>query len=305
MNPGRSECLSTTDSVCERHGVIRAKRLLRCGLLLAVLVWLPGCASVCARFPHVPLCPPPCRLPPNASVEEIVAYLNRNVMQSWRSSDVSIRVRGTPVPLSANIAVESPRNFRLMGGALVGSVDVGSNSERFWLWTSMNEPKQMLTATHEELARGGHTMPIPFQPEWLMEALSVVPIDSSDLSMAPTPSNPKVVRMTAHRVSPQGEPVLKEIVVDVCYGRILEQAVYDASRQLVAKAVFRDHRVDANTGIEVAHSIVLEWPRARMSLTMRIGHIEVDPPPMPAETWTLPNYDAATLKGPLSAQNRS
>jgi hypothetical protein len=233
----------------------------------------------------------------DATMEEIVAYLNHNVMHSWQTSDAKITARGTPIPLDADIAVESPNRFRLMAGSLAGGeVDVGANAERFWVWMKRSEPRHMITATHEELARCPHSIPIPFQPQWLMESLQVMPLDPSNMTMERDPTNPKFAWLRSHRTSPQGEPVQQVMVVDTCYGRIVEQSIYNFSQQLVAKATFEDHAVDPATGIEVPHQIALEWPQAGIAMTMRIGLIDVDPPPLADTMWQMPEYPGYPIR---------
>src|SRR5204863_1660276 len=76
---------------------------------------------------------------PAPPVEKLVGYLNDNSgrMQSVRYEDVTL----TPIQgnnsfnLTADIMVQKPRNFRMMGRAL-GSpmVDLGSNDHEFWWW---------------------------------------------------------------------------------------------------------------------------------------------------------------------------
>src|SRR5262249_13163069 len=95
-----------------------------------------GCAwtrNLCGLQPP----PPPCVLAPDASKDDVVAYLNENTrkIRSWRTDRAKIRTRGVPVPLDATIAVESPRNFRLIvNGPLSREADLGSNQEHFWFW---------------------------------------------------------------------------------------------------------------------------------------------------------------------------
>lgn len=233
----------------------------------------------------------PCELPPNLSALELISYVNRNSMrlQSWRSSDVKIYPRSRLAVtgwVSAYIAVERPRNFRLMGSVLGrNAVDLGSNDENFWFWIRDAQPEQNFLARHDELSEVQQRLQIPFQPDWLMEVLGVVPIDEGEFSMQTEGMPEKTARLVSDRMSPQGELVRKVIVVDLCYGRLLEHALYDAHGRLVARAVFSNHQRDAATGIELPHQIDLDWPAEGLALTMEIGQIEVNPGPMPAQTW--------------------
>ncbi len=80
------------------------------------------------------------------------------------------------------------------------------------------------------------------------------------------------------------------MLVDTCYGHMLEQSLYDeTSGNLIARAIFRDHRADPATGVVLPHRIELQWPQAKMALTMQVGQIEVNPANLSAQTWQLPS----------------
>ena len=265
------------------------RRTVLCMLL--AITSLSGCKTFCQQFPWCPVCPPACQLPPNPSLSQVVDHLNRNVVASWRSTYVRIRARGVPVQLSAVIAVESPRNVRLIAKSPVGNeVDLGSNSQRFWVWVKRNKPKAIVTVAHEQLDRARQRgLQVPFQPDWLMEALGVIPIDASNVTMQRSPSAMRRLQLIAKGLSTDNRPVRKVIVVDTCYGRVLEQSLYDeSSGKLIAQAVFGDHRSDPVTGVVLPHRIDLSWPQAGMALTMHLGRIEVNPGRMPEQTWKLP-----------------
>ena len=114
-----------------------------------------------------------------ATLDEITDHLNqeRSRVMGWRSTDVRIKATGEGIiapSLSASICVQSPRNLRLMASSPLGTeVDFGSNTDRFWFWAKRQEPKILMTGSHEGLGQQ-QVLPIPFPPAWLMEALGVV-----------------------------------------------------------------------------------------------------------------------------------
>jgi hypothetical protein len=239
--------------------------------------WMPGCGQ------------PPCVLAPDATQQEVVEHLNRNIsrLYCWRSTDVSIRARGVPVSLSAHLAVESPRKFRLMARSMRGDeADLGSNSERFWFW--MREGgKHVYTASHEDIDRAQDLMQLPFEPDWLMEALGVIPIDETKVRMErPTPDVQQVQLVSQHRTS-GGLDVTKVIVVDTCRGWITQQVLYGPRGRVIARADFDRHQLDPETGITMPHRIHLEWPASETTLTLNVGDIEINPHEMPEETWQM------------------
>src|SRR5690606_16705391 len=115
-----------------------------------------------------------CVLSPNATADEVVGFLNANTakISAWRSDNVTIAGRGaaaSPVKLSANLAIEAPRNFRLVAKPPVGGaeVDLGSNQDQFWFWNKRSEEKYVFVAYHDEESVRKRPLPIPFQPNWI------------------------------------------------------------------------------------------------------------------------------------------
>ncbi len=269
------------------------KRFLTPFLLsLMCMACLPGCAALRRCFYQEPVCV----LQPDATAAEVVAHLNANAtkLYAWRSTDVKIRASGPgglPILLSAVLAVESPRKMRLMANSLAGNeFDMGSNPDRFWFWMRRGEPRRVLTASHEQMAVAQQRLQIPFEPDWLIEALGVIPIDPDKATLQSPGLDSRTVHLVSERVSPQGRPLRKVIVVDTCRGVIVEHALYDANGGLIAKASFGDHRADSASGVVLPRRIKLHWPQTGMAMTMDLSNIEVNPQSMPDKTWQLPNY---------------
>src|SRR5262245_35815809 len=164
-------------------------------LVLALASAQTGCAwtrNLCGLQPP----PPPCVLAADATKDDVVAYLNENTrkIHSWRTDRAKIRTRGVPVPLDAYIAVESPRNFRLIVKAPMGprEADLGSNQEHFWFWNKQNQEKCVFQARHDEPAKLKR-FPIPFQPDWIIETLGVIDIDPEEVAMHPGPAGSNTI----------------------------------------------------------------------------------------------------------------
>ena len=129
MNPGR-------------HVGYRTRRL---ALLLVLLAFVPGCFRKWGRptFRRQPTCV----FNENVSKDELIAHLNRYHSQvtAWRCTDASVKVPGpggVKVPLSANLAVQYPKNIRMRAKSLRGDeADIGSNQERFWFWMRETGPR--------------------------------------------------------------------------------------------------------------------------------------------------------------------
>lgn len=263
-------------------------------LLLCIVMFLPACASVRTFLPQQA---PVCVLPPNASYTQIVNHLNNQTagVYGWQSSSVKIKARqkgGLPMPaLNAMLIVEQPKRFRLRASSPLGAeVDFGSNNDRFWFWVKRNEPKQVFTLRHDHYESMGSQLNIPFEPDWLMEALRVVPLNEKELSIQKEGQNSPNVKLISDRLLPNGKLVQKILVVNLCTGYIIEQSLYDSQGQRIATATFGEYRNCSNTNAILPHVIKLDWPQTGIVLTMTMANIDVNPANVPGEVWEVPQY---------------
>ncbi|MBD3676099.1 MAG: hypothetical protein HUJ26_21530 [Planctomycetaceae bacterium] len=274
------------------HNQTRRGRRLRGLMVLAGSMILTGCQWAQLVKPHNPFAsPPPCVFAPDVSKEEIIAHLNANAsrLTSWRSTKVGIHLKqkgSIPVDLTAQMAVESPRNFRLRASSLLGEeADFGSNQERFWFWIRRSPQPYVITAAHEDMETAQRQLPIPFNPEWVMEAFGVVMIDPSQYTLERLSDNR--VSLMSNEVSPSGQTMIKSIGVDLCTGKIVEHALYDARGTLVARAQIGNHTTTSD-GISIPHRVVLEWPQAGTTMKMGMLDVEVNPSYTPESMWQVP-----------------
>jgi hypothetical protein len=265
-------------------------------ILLVIVASLPGCAWTrwnqrgdLAFGPKVP-----CRVPPHATAEELVEYLNQNAakLQAWRASRV--RLRANNMPLMADIAVERDRHLRIVVTSVAGNeLDLGSNDDVFWFWAKRNPEPAVMYAGHEQLELVRDTLQIPFEPDWLMEALGVATIPPEGTTLEPADN--RTSRLVSHHTLPNGRTIRKTITVETCHGRVLEHSVWDEAGRRIAHATFSNHRLHAEAGVILAHHIQLEWPQADVSLAMDLGQVEINPTGLPERIWEMPRMPGYPL----------
>jgi hypothetical protein len=130
--------------------------------------------------------------------------------------------------------------------------------------------------------------PIPFDPDWVMEAFGVKLIDGSQVTAEPGPMNSQTIRLISYRMSPDGEQVRKETIVNTCHGIVREHTLYDSAGQLIATAKLSGHMRDRNTQAVFPTRVDLDWPKADLGLTMKLGTVEIKPRHLPPSTWQMP-----------------
>ena len=134
----------------------------------------------------------------------------------------------------------------------------------------------------------GSQLNIPFEPDWLLEALRVVPLNEKELSIQKEGQNSPNVKLISDRLLPNGKLVQKILVVNLCTGNIIEQSLYDSQGQRIATATFGEYRTCTNSSAILPHVVKLDWPQAGIVLTMTMKNIDVNPTGIPTEVWDLP-----------------
>ncbi|MSR57155.1 MAG: hypothetical protein EXS05_05740 [Planctomycetaceae bacterium] len=275
------------------------RRLSIAVLVLITLGPFSGCAALRSCFgPRDPFAAnAPCALPPDATAVQIVQHLNANTARiaAWRSDNVVISGRGSaasPFKVNARLAIEAPRNFRLVASSVVGEeVDFGSNTDQFWFWARQAESKNIIVAYHDEDTLREREFPIPFQPDWIMEALGVMPLDAAEIREEPGPPGSRTVYLISDATSPQGQLVQKVTVVDICHGIVREHQLRDSEGQLIASARMSRHRLDPVSQTVLPRQVDLDWPRANMGLTMFLGTVITNPQRLPEQMWQVPRKE--------------
>jgi hypothetical protein len=128
----------------------------RLGLLILALIavtTMPGCISgrgMIAFHRRDPMAGAPrLRNASNPQLEDLVTHLNDNTnrIQSWRANNVEIHANH--FSLSGTLAVEKGNHVRLVVSSPMGNeVDMGSNDERFWIWSRLSRASMKTWMPH-------------------------------------------------------------------------------------------------------------------------------------------------------------
>jgi hypothetical protein len=283
--------------------------------VVAVLLALSagGCRSVWpSNWSVWPKPAEPCVLGDDATKDEIVAHINQRAtkLAAWQCSDATISTNQMLASLNAHIAVERPNKFRLVASTTMtgNEADFGSNSERIWFWMSRDPSKKVFTVRHDQLDTVERRLPIPFRPDWLMEALGVIPLNPQNVEMLPRQPGDKMARLISREYTPAGRVVQRTIVVDCCNGNIVSQTLQDMKGRVLMKADFNSFQVERHSGLKLPYRIDVQWPQTDMSMTLRLRTIQVNPAEFAPKTWQLPHYEGCTaldLARGLAARERA
>lgn len=255
--------------------------------------------------------PPPGGVLPleDRAAADFVAYLNAqaNAVQSVRYDEVSLGYtdqEGWKPRLNAGLLTCSrPRNFRLTAETRVTSkeVDVGSNDSEFWMYVKRAD--WFGYCSYDDFARGKVSLPIPFEPDWVLQALgmSTYPDPQSTTYAVDVNQKARAYTLTWDAKTPQGEAVTKTVVFagDMARGeqpQVVKHVVQDANRTVVATAEVKrvEPKLIGGTTVLVPTHVVLEWPQQKAKMDLTLGDVKVNQPMTAEETayfYTRPKYD--------------
>ena len=263
---------------------MRAANLTILGAILAMGP-LSGCdflkrngGSQVTPVPGVPI--------EDRQANQFVAYLNQQAgpLTSVRYDDVSLSASDAggnmPRLTEGTLACAQPRYFRLMSGhwATSGSeVDVGSNTNEFWMYVKRPE-QTYVYCSHDDFTRGKAQLPVPFEPDWVLEALGMSTYDPNLTYQIDADQKNRVYTLSFDTRTPQGEPIRKVVVFagDRAAGdrpQVLKHAVLDANRKVIAAAEVKEVKTIASgTGaVQVPTHVVLEWPQQKFKMDLTLG----------------------------------
>jgi hypothetical protein len=171
-----------------------------------------------------------------------------------------------------------------MNATLLGKseVDLGSNNSEFWFWALRNPDPYQYFCSYKDLNEGrAKMMPLPIQPEWVMEALGLGPYGPADKYKL-EPDGANMLRLSEKTTSPLGIPVRKVIVMNrkemiapqpqVTALLLLD----DRNGQELCSAHILSTKRDQKTGAIIPHKMELRVPSQKITMTLRLDGLTVN-----------------------------
>jgi len=238
--------------------------------------------------------PLPRALPPQASLDQIIATVHDNTqrVRSYMAPQAVLVVPGVP-RLSAQVACEPPRRFRLRAQTTVtgSELDIGSNDDLFWLWIRRHQPPVMLFCRHDRYAQSSARRLLPLRADWMPELLGLVHFRPEDHHEGPfaLPDGKLEVRS---RISDPGGDLVKSTLLDGTTGLIVEQHLFTAAGERLASVRTSRHRVDPQSGAALPRFVEVSWPASGIEFQLELAAITTNMPSTdPGQLWQMPAYE--------------
>jgi hypothetical protein len=251
------------------------------------------CPSVLRGY-QVGTMPLPRVLPPQPSLDQIIGAIHDNTqrVRNYMAPQAVISVPGVP-RLSAQVACEPPRRFRLRAQTAVSGneLDLGSNDDLFWLWIRRHEPPVMLFCRHDQYAQSSARRLLPIRADWMPELLGLISFNPSDSHEGPFPLADGRLEIRSRLSSPDGE-LLKSTLVDGTTGLVLEQHLFTPTGERLASVRTTQHRVDPTSGAALPRKVEVSWPASDVNFTLDLKAVTTNMPTSdPGQLWQMPAYE--------------
>ena len=234
-------------------------------LVAVMLASLCGSAAGCHLFPRqeAEIVPPPVVFNQPPTLPEVIQAVNS---QSDRIVDVQadaarLSVAGFPASLRASLRLERPRRMRLKA-TLMGNplLDVGSNDELFWMWTT---DSPVLFARHEQFENSVAKQILPVEPTWLIDAMGLIHFDPQGPHQGPYRRQDGGIEIHTRLATRSGER-LRVVGIHPQYGYITEVQMRDMQGQLLAVARADRHRHDPIQNVTLPGRVQLELVNSQL-----------------------------------------
>jgi hypothetical protein len=224
-------------------------------------------------------------LPASLTVQEAVDAINQNArsvnsLQARTAITATLGGRRTTLlaaPVSGNILMQRPRNFRLM--LKVGPkeiADLGSNSQGFWFWFAGNDPA-IYTCKYDADGQIPAGVPVTFQPDWILEALGLREISDEDAKNM-TIRRGNIVGtdvLIGRRQTPSGESYQRMIWINSSTKRVVAYRLYGPGSQALTEASLQYDLVTTNESEPtLPHKVRLAWIKEDMVLDVSLSRID-------------------------------
>lgn len=232
--------------------------------------------------------------------EQLVGYLNTQAsrLQTLTYGETRLVAREglLSYTLRGNLAASQPRNFRLtgQGGAMGGKVDLGSNQQQFWMYVDAPTTNGMFVfASHKDFEDGKAKLPgnIPFEPDWVMQALGMTEFDTKIPYTATVQERERTYTLSWSALTPNRVQIRKEIVFDADDApdprpQVRKHIVRDAKGKVICTAEIKSARkfevgpADPQTArvpiIKYPTHVVLRWEEQKFEMDLTLDSAQVN-----------------------------
>ena len=215
---------------------------------------------------------------------KVVEEINiRNSKVKNFASNATITISGVPVNLSAFIAYEKNKNFRLIANSILGKeTDIGSNSHFFWFWSKRMVPNALYYAKYEDLNKT--RLRTPFNPSWMMESFCLSTLDTDKAVVIDQEG--KYLRLIEKRKNAVGNVIFKATLIDPQQKIIYGHYLYNETGRPIASTEIKQYFKLPN-GDYLPAKFLITWHEENVKMTLILNRPQLNVR-INEEVWDLP-----------------
>jgi hypothetical protein len=175
-----------------------------------------------------------------------------------------------------------------------GKVDLGSNPEQFWMYMEAPTTRPMFVfASHRDFEEGRAKLPgnIPFEPDWVMQALGMTQFNPALDYKATVHERDRTFMLSWSATTPSGQTIRKEIVFDADDAadprpQVKKHIVRDNRGKVICTAEIKSARSyqlgppDPQTNrvpiVKYPTHIVLRWEEQKFEMDLTLDSAQVN-----------------------------
>ena len=204
--------------------------------------------------------PAPAIVNDGMNLDQLILALNERTKRiNQLKTDVRVSMDGAPT-MRGTLLLERPKRLRMKAGiAGLNGVDIGSNNERFWIWTKVpmpGQPPTLMYARHIDFETSAIRRQIPLDPAWLIDGLGSVEFKPTDQHSGPFRRPDGRLEVHSFRQTAVGQNI-RTCVIDSRTGDVVQQSFYDKSGELIAFLNSIEHRYYEDEQVSLPQRVVL------------------------------------------------
>ncbi|QDU28088.1 hypothetical protein ETAA8_31810 [Anatilimnocola aggregata] len=212
--------------------------------------------------------------------EELIAALNAstNRVNSLQSQGASVSLAGIP-SLPTELAFERPNKlrFRASSSLLGPLVDMGSNEEMLWFWTSQSNPPNVFFARHDRLAASSIRQQLAIDPNMFIEALGFVQLSPEFVVGEPVSADKNRLKLVVRQPTPAGD-LTRTMFINAQHGYLMEQQIADAAGRPMLSAKLSQQRYYKVDSVTLPHRVELQMPGEGMRVQLDVPRYQINQP---------------------------
>ena len=223
--------------------------------------------------------------------------MNGSKIQSLQTQGATVSISGVP-NIATDISLQRPGRFRFKASSsfLGQLVDMGSNDEMLWFWTSQGSPPDVYSR-HDRLAQSPIRQRLAVDPSMIIEAFGLLDLKPEQVVGEPTAAGKDRIQLVCRQMTAAGE-CTRTLLVHQKHGYLLEQRLTDAAGRPLLNARLSKQQHYALDGVTLPQEIDLHVPSGEnMRVQLHVPRYSINQP--------LPNGDATfTFPQEQLAQHR-